>query len=586
MRQKSYSRNAWIKVFLISVIFSFLLGMDCVYAEPEDSDKKIVIVWDVSGSMGVNDEDRAAVQWVKNFCTIGKDTGISMSVLKFHNNVNRIFENELVTDLNYSRLIGDVEQVSYAGNRTDHLKALKTAEKLLSQGNLEHNIIVMLSDGDLDYEGRPLNAKIIHTPQEEEAIEAFEEECRSLSEQGCKIYLVGFGLGQEVEMFKNLAEEREDDAVFYLSKEMSSTEKITEIFKDAGHTIQFNWQDVMENGIVIALQKKYDRVIIEIKKGEESCEASKEDFQVFYEFQPYENEWMMIDTETTLYLEFRGVTEGTYEVHFNPSGYDEKVGIITQEGELKAPVEVSEENGAVSPAEPPADIQIEIELEGADEDPGMPDYYIAGNNAEQISLLVSTNVENGQIKSVTCSESGKGQKQLKLLNDGNWKATLDNPGRGVYDYQVTVLLQEGGMEEKAFRLSFPQNISEETETVKSDVSAEEITVAVYEEVDLLTAAMKENGYSADDLSFNVITEVDGEDLYSCSNDFKISFKQEGEYAVELFNRGVLNRSLKISVTGQTAVGWIWANWKILAVALGVIMCSLGIIFALIRRRER
>lgn len=119
--------------------------------------KHVIILLDASGSMDKNDQGEEAIQWAKDVCALSGGMGFQVSFVTFQSEmkdgdaIEVLFQQNVPDEDNMKKLEEMLDLVEYDGTFTDHRAAMDTAESILGAGQESDTVIVMLSDGELDY---------------------------------------------------------------------------------------------------------------------------------------------------------------------------------------------------------------------------------------------------------------------------------------------------------------------------------------------------------------------------------------------------------------------------------------------------
>ncbi len=308
-------------IFLFCCVVALMLSkpVNCLAQESESKKIEVIIMLDTSDSMGdpicdISDDSsdnlkiNIAKKWAQDLCALFVDTKIIVSIYTF-DDVNREevqVEKECIDINNGKDTINELEKIeSRKSKDTDHYGALKKAKEKFGQ-DADYKYIIILSDGKTAYKDDIRNdteteddsRKEMNT---EDAIENFRTECKEFAkEENQGLILVGFG--QQIDMFKELYENKEKEEDISYIDHNQDTSKITDrFFEILNMPLSFQEESENKNGdktdkIEFNLEKDYYRTIIYIEKklnkdnieetqiklyrGEEL--VNPEDFEILY----------------------------------------------------------------------------------------------------------------------------------------------------------------------------------------------------------------------------------------------------------------------------------------------------------------
>ena len=174
------------RCLLLCLSAVILLQQIPAWAVETENQKSLLIMLDISGSMGKNDSEKSAIDWARGLYAMCTGLGIRTDIMTFGNEAKIL------------KGMPQQDEMEYKDDKTDHLTAIRQVKP----GG--YSAVVMLSDGTLDLLGRDVKNIPSDEPRTDDecrAIDDFVAEGKELRQQGCQMLLVGFG--------KESAEEKE-----------------------------------------------------------------------------------------------------------------------------------------------------------------------------------------------------------------------------------------------------------------------------------------------------------------------------------------------------------------------------------------
>ena len=157
-------KKYWISIcLLIFCIFSIYRQERCYAAENQGQSAEVVLLIDTSKSM--NSQLDRLLNWSNGFCLNCIDRNIVLSYVTFNNKKNektvikptkinkgtyKSYKDKIKKEIYKNKLNGD----DIEGKYTDQLGAFKKAEEILGKSSADIKYIIMLSDGELDYDNK------------------------------------------------------------------------------------------------------------------------------------------------------------------------------------------------------------------------------------------------------------------------------------------------------------------------------------------------------------------------------------------------------------------------------------------------
>lgn len=564
---------AWAFAYLV-----FLPGMYIMCAASPSSGERMVVLLDASGSMRNNDASRDAVTWMKKIAALCVDKNLALSMATFqgppdgNEKIIIYSDNERIDSEKFESMESKMNQIEYDGNKTDHLSALCKAEELMEaeREDLSDSFLVILSDGNLDYVGRPIGSQFPMTAEEMQAADEFAVRCRILAEKGCRIYLMEFG--NSVGIFQNL---KNVPGIVYLKNSQEKVEDLESSLVDMFSQTQYPVENIAMgylpgqdgfNRIQFALPADYDACTVFLGKKQKR-QISSTDITILSGGVSAVN-FEISDGSGVTILSMRNLKENSYQINLPEDVYD-FYSIHAQNFELEDSVELvlyDKENHAVPRNGDVCAVNasmLPLTLHVAGTEAGLQDYcirYISRNSGDSRML----SMENGDIRL---------DDSLFPQLEGEWRFELVN---------------DSGEREKAVLIVSFQD--QETNQTHTDIVTEYCKAYTGEQESLINDAIRQRGFDADSLYIDVSplessSLENSNSLYAKNqNAVAVTFYQSGRFKVRLYDTqdDVLLRCIEYIVSEQSFLSLLKVHWW----AGGGVAFLFLLIVVLIRRRRR
>ena len=273
-------KKYWISIcLLIFCIFSIYRQERCYAAENQGQSAEVVLLIDTSKSM--NSQLDRLLNWSNGFCLNCIDRNIVLSYVTFNNKKNektvikptkinkgtyKSYKDKIKKEIYKNKLNGD----DIEGKYTDQLGAFKKAEEILGKSSADIKYIIMLSDGELDYDNKDTPSS-----EEDDAVDVLKDSCMEFINTNQKIILVGFG--KHIKLFQSITdmEKKEKGTSFtkYIDSEYDPADVVNEFLSGIGNSKEVIGKSKDEGesigDIPFKLEEEYDRVniLIENKSG-------------------------------------------------------------------------------------------------------------------------------------------------------------------------------------------------------------------------------------------------------------------------------------------------------------------------------
>lgn len=276
-----------------------------------ETEKHLIVLMDTSASMEGHDAAKKELQWVRDISAVCVNTEIRLTVIGFSKSgeedaqgIRVLVNDEKVDNEKFRNLSDSLDEIVRNGEKTDQLEAIKEAKEVVDRTQAENCVIVMLSDGELDYVGRTKDYAPEKTEKEQEAEDEFREICKELAADGCRLFFVGFGT--DIELFQGW---EDGSDIQYFFRENDLTDVIHTVFETENEDISSEEGTLTDGEISFAWEERDEKVIVNIKSGEEELS----DIQVFDEDGTVYDA-NCVNIANSVYLFISGLEQGNYRI--------------------------------------------------------------------------------------------------------------------------------------------------------------------------------------------------------------------------------------------------------------------------------
>lgn len=283
-------KKYWSSIcLLICCVLSICRQENCCASENQRQSVEVVLLIDTSQSM--DEQMDGLFSWSRDFCRNCIDKNIVLSYVTFDNRRDEkvIIEPTKINMGTYEKCKDKIkektdkcksEKKGIKRLYTDQLGAFKKAEGILGKSDADIKYIIMLSDGELDYDNKDTLIS-----EEREAICELKKRCMEFIDANQKIILVGFG--EHIELFQSIIDkEKENGTSFieYINSNRDPAGVVNKFLSGIG-----NSETVIEKGkregvdeISFELEKEHDSVDILIKNESNDKVDFNKGISVYY----------------------------------------------------------------------------------------------------------------------------------------------------------------------------------------------------------------------------------------------------------------------------------------------------------------
>lgn len=507
------------RIIMVLVLFFTGFSLWKVKGEAEDNadlgNVELVVLLDTSESMNRGEIWEKAKIWAEDIGAFSLETDIFLRVICFDGkgfdgtgeecpNIRKVFMGK-VNDGEELVSYGDkVEQVHAEGEYTDHRGALKYVQNILKDSASSCQCIMILSDGDLDYDDEKG-----HSETEECAIKEFGELAKSFAEEDNQsVILVGFGSGKN--LFQNIAK---GTNIVYFDGDKEGMDAIRSIFQELSYPIELVDNYGSENEIKFDVTPDCYRIIINIRAYEQTSEELNKDKIIVSGPEGWnEDSYSYSPLQNSSYLYLNNIMGGEYSVIL-PAGHW-KSSIICQRLALSDDILFKIlQNGQ--------EIMRDIDTDSYNISGTSFEIEIVGQNLNYIEPYYLCYLEEGEVSS---------EKQRLLISDySSNKSTIELEEQDK-NYIFQIVCKEGDKESKSapIRITTSSVDVEVIERPMEDINTyEKIELANYFEK-WSNCQLCINGESANTAALEC--EFDNDVLaYSGKNGYTLVFKKAGKY---------------------------------------------------------
>ena len=225
--------------------------------------KKLIVLVDTSQTMEGNKFERE-IEWIQQICVLGEGTGININFVCFDGSVK-----SPINGSDGEQSLNELMTISPSGKNTNLFAAMNQAVSDMNSSDAEYKCIVMLSDAQLDLDGRPKGTYNLGEREIESknSFEAIVKKFNSGKKQA--VILVEFDEGEQ-EMcingqpeyiFRNLKKE----GITYFSWKTEANKAIDYIFAQLNYPSFTTEREVCKNNkISFSVDEACYRVIVNI----------------------------------------------------------------------------------------------------------------------------------------------------------------------------------------------------------------------------------------------------------------------------------------------------------------------------------
>lgn len=330
-------RRQWKLLIALFGVCLCLGSYNTVRAEAENKATEIIILLDSTKSIE-KESFRIAQDWIEDMLMLCRDSDMRLRVYTFASDskgdklTNEFVElvNGKVTADTSKEQIQKIEAAQIGGNYTNQAAAIESVKGIIDETSVSKRIVIMLSDGDLDFD----DEKDILTIEEDKAKEQFSSVCKDIAGVNDKgeenfIYLIGFK--NDISLFRNIEDGKH---IFYKNVEEVTVDDILselDVLEKMGFVyIQEKQEEVQNSEITFDLNEDYAISILRVKKslGGSKLADQKENDIIFTQTSKGENvaekvNYIAEETYQFCYFYLYNPEKGSYRLKM-PNGFVEK----------------------------------------------------------------------------------------------------------------------------------------------------------------------------------------------------------------------------------------------------------------------
>lgn len=555
---------SWHKLFYV-VVFTFCFGVlfrgdvYCLKAEDTSPVEKIIILLDVSGTMRENDKNQEAIECVRNICSLCRDEKFQVFIETFSDKVSLndgtgtevLWDGDWITSDTLNKINASLDRVTYTGKKTDQLGALLWAEDNFFPEADSSCIVVILSDGELDYQNRGPGDQKSRTAEEEAAVSEFKLKCEELGNKGCNVILVGFP--NNVEMFEELGGKA---GITYIFQDTNSSETtldktmiyISDKLKLPIKIISGNLKD---RRVEFTLEKDCKKVILQIN-NDDNVNITKENIHLIYNEEEGEQPCEITNSPNSFRIIMTDARKGHYVASLGVGSSDSKYTVITQSEQETISLDVLLFDGQKN--------------ELTKNESGN---FVVEENMLPVTIRVMK-PQGAEITNIT--------NLVYTLNNEESKYTFEEEDTGAsYRAELRDLLESKKyycyINGKLGESNAEKMIIIDCKINEESSIQEEKNIKVREKVKLINDKIRKEGYSGDELR----VEIDGEEIapdtktkiYKIDQEFTVIFNKPDKYKIKLYKNEELIREICCNVTSSS-----WEKYIGIAACIVVVFSGL------------
>lgn len=430
-------KKYWISIcLLIFCIFSIYRQERCYAAENQGQSVEVVLLIDTSGSMD-GQLDRL-LSWSKGFCLNCIDRNIVLSYVTFNNKKNEkvIIKPTKINKETYKDYKDKIKNIFIEGKYTDQLGAFKKAEEILGKSSADIKYIIMLSDGELDYDNKDGPSS-----KEDKAEDSLKDSCMKFINTNQRIILVGFG--KRIKLFQSITdmEKKEKGTSFtkYIDSNYDPADVVNEFLRGIGNSKKVISESKDEGELIgeipFKLKEEYDRVNILIGNNSGGKVDFDKDVSVCYsngkKEKPLKGEDLLFEPDgNRLNIILTSPKEGDYRIllpkrtwcykiwHWYTRVEKAELSLFNNDNEVTK----TEDKNGITCYEPDIfqdSLKLKVELHKNGKVQGERVFYLNTNKASSGSMKEAWG-DKGKIKEMSKGPNGEWIYKLKLpLNESN-----------------------------------------------------------------------------------------------------------------------------------------------------------------------
>lgn len=520
-----------VKKRLILVAF-FLLMFFSLYKingeaeEGESPDIELVVLLDTSESMNKDGIWEKVKIWTEDIGAFSLRTDIFLHVICFDGknfdeygrgdpNIREVFTGKVDDEEKLRSYGNDLQDIEAKGGLTDHKGALECVLEKIKDGDGSQKCVIIISDGDLDYDNKEGHSSI-----ESEAIDEFGKCAKEFAmEENQSVVFVGFGSGKN--LFQKIAN---GDGITYFDGDNESSDAIRRIFQKLGYPVEALDNSGSENELKFTVPTDCYRVIINIRPQEQAQEElNKEKITVSGPGEWVGKDYAYSSLKKSGYLYLNNIVQGEYTVTL-PDGHW-RSSITCQRFTL------------------PDEISIRVLQNGqeVEKDQGTDCYIIQGKSFK--IEYAGQNMSGTEVSYICYLEedtSGNTNEPMSLLTSdySDYRATIElEQLKKVYIVQI--ICKQGGKESRSAEIRI---YAEESPIDTGTDGLQGEDRKTYEKIELKpflenldNCQLSVNGENENTAALE--NSIDNDELeYSGKDSYTIMFKKEKEYTVKVMDR--------------------------------------------------